>query len=212
MRRRQRIDEDVEGRHPRDVRKIILHRIVDDVRRFDVFVARRVIAELEPADAAKESIEDDLLHLTLGIHLLQRGIGDPLQDLGSKLALWFLDLEKHVRVVKAHRRDDLACQRVHATDLDDLVIAQAWHIEVEVVGLEQATPHFMPCTHILAAIFDAALPELYFFRLHQLNKFPLSGRQKKSYFLRPLGFLRVLVTFLPLRLAAFFAAARPALV
>ena len=30
--------------------------------------------------------------------------------------------------------------------------------------------------HILAAIFDAALPELYFFRLHQLNKFPLSGR------------------------------------
>ncbi len=176
MRRRQRVDENIEGRHPRDVRKVVLHRIVDDVGRFDVFVARRVIAELEPADAAKEGIEDDLLHLTLGIHLLQRGVGDPLQDLGSKLALWFLDLEEDVRVVKAHRRDDLACQRVHATDFNDLVVAQAWHIEVEVVGLEQATPHLMPCTHILAAIFDAALPELYFFRLHQLNKFPLSGR------------------------------------
>ena len=48
--------------------------------------------------------------------------------------------------------------------------------EVEVVGLEQATPHLMPGTHILAAIVDAALPKLYFFRLHQLNKFPLSSR------------------------------------
>ena len=63
-------------------------------------------------------------------------------------------------VVKAHRRNDLACEGVHPRDLNDLVFAQAWHVEVQFVGLQQTTPRLVAVAHILTTVVYRALPKL----------------------------------------------------
>ena len=75
MRRRERIDKDIEGVDAMDIREIVVQGIVDGVGCDQIVIAGRVVAALEPANSAVERIEDDLLHFGLGVHLLQGRIG-----------------------------------------------------------------------------------------------------------------------------------------
>ena len=83
-----------------DIGEIIVQGIVDGVGRDQIVITRRVIAALEPAYRAVERIEDGLLHLGLGIHLLQGRIGNPLQYRSRKLFIRLLDRKKDMRVVE----------------------------------------------------------------------------------------------------------------
>ena len=78
MGRRQGVEVDIERRDPLAIREVVLHRVVDDVRRFDVVIAWGVIAKLEPPYTTEKGVEDALLHLGLSVHLLQRRISDAL--------------------------------------------------------------------------------------------------------------------------------------
>ena len=127
--------------------EIVVHRVIDRIGRYDVIVAGWVIPILEPPHIAEQRIEDDLLHLRLGVHLLQGGVGYPLQDVGGKLLARLLHMEKDMWIIIADRGDDLTRQWVKARHPHRLVGREALDIEVKLIRLEEPPPNLMARPH-----------------------------------------------------------------
>ena len=72
------VDIDIKRVDPVNVGEVIGKRIINSIGRDHILVPRRVVTELQPPHIAEQRIEDDLLHLRFGIHLLQGGVGYPL--------------------------------------------------------------------------------------------------------------------------------------